>query len=263
MLRTIRDWFARVWKAVRGNDRLGRVDVARAYLRGRGLEIGALHRPLRLPAAARVTYVDRLSEDELRRQYPELADHTLVPVGVIDEAESLSSVPGGSQDFVVANHILEHCQDPIGTLKTFVRVLRPGGVLYLTVPDKRFTFDRDRPVTPLAHLLRDHEDGPEWSRRGHFEEFVRLALGVTDADAAERQVEELLAADYSIHYHVWTQCEFAELLAATAAEIGFEIELFLKRKYEVIAVLRKGEQAVRLRNRLVETQLPVMQSGHS
>src|SRR5947209_3771329 len=125
MLRMVRDWFARVWKAVRGDDRLGRVDVARAYLRGRGLEIGALHRPLRLPAAARVTYVDRLPEAELRRQYPELNRHTLVPVGVVDEAETLATVPDGSQDFVVANHFLEHCQNPIGTLKTFVRVLRP------------------------------------------------------------------------------------------------------------------------------------------
>jgi predicted SAM-dependent methyltransferase len=239
MLRMVRDWIARVWKAVRADDRLGRVDVARAYLRGRGLEIGALHRPLRLPAAASVTYVDRLSESELRLQYPELALHALVPVGVIDEAEALSSVPDGSQDFVVANHFLEHCQDPIGTLKTFVRVLRPGGVAYLTVPDKRFTFDRDRPVTPLAHLLRDHEDGPEWSRREHFEEYVRLALGVTDPDESEQKVEELLSKDYSIHFHVWTQREFAELLAATAEEVGFEIELFLKRKYEVIAVLRK------------------------
>src|SRR4051812_27370540 len=103
MLRTMRDWFTRVGKAVRGDDRLGRVDVARAYLRGRGLEIGALHRPLRLPAAARVTYVDRLSEAELRKQYPELSRHTLVPVGVIDEAEMLASVPDASQDFVVAN----------------------------------------------------------------------------------------------------------------------------------------------------------------
>ena len=111
-----------------------------------------------------------------------------------------------------------------------------------TVPDKRFTFDRDRPVTPLAHLLRDHEDGPQWSRRGHFEEYVRLALAIADPDAAEQKVEELLAADYSIHFHVWTQREFAELLAATAAETGFEIELFVKRKYEVITVVRKKER---------------------
>jgi hypothetical protein len=56
---------------------------------------------------------------------------------------------------------------------------------------------------------------------------------------------------------VWTQREFAELLAATSEEIGFEIELFLKRKYEVIAVLRKGEPAARQVNRIVETRLPV------
>jgi SAM-dependent methyltransferase len=150
-------------------------------------------------------------------------------------------VPDASQDFVVANHFLEHCQDPIGTLKTFLRVLRPDGVVYLTVPDKRYTFDRDRPVTPLEHLLRDHEDGPEWSRREHFEEYVRLALGVTDPVECDRRVDHLLDTNYSIHYHVWTQKELAELLTAVMDDLGFDIELFLKRKYEVIAVLRKLE----------------------
>jgi predicted SAM-dependent methyltransferase len=250
LLRTARDWVTRVWKAVRCDDRLGRQDVARAYLRGRGLEIGALHRPARLPAAARVSYVDRLPVHELREQYPELARHRLVPVDVVDEAETLASVADGSQDFVVANHFLEHCQDPIGTLKTFLRVVRPGGVVYLTVPDKRFTFDRARPVTTLDHLLRDHEDGPAWSRREHFEEFVRLAEGVTDPETFELRVAHLLATDYSIHYHVWTQKEFAELLGAVSDDLGFEIELFLKRKYEVIAVLRKAEGEPQGRERL-------------
>lgn len=242
MLRTARDWLARMWKAGRGDDRIGRPDVARAYLRGRGLEIGALHRPLRLPAKARASYVDRLPEPELREHYPELNRHRLVPVDVVDEAETLATVPDGSQDFVVANHFLEHCEDPIGTLKTFLRVLRPGGVMYLTVPDKRYTFDRDRPVTPLDHLLRDHEEGPEWSRREHFEEYVRFALGVTDPVECDLRVEHLLATGYSIHYHVWTQKELVELLTAVMDDLGFEIELFLKRKYEVIAVLRNREE---------------------
>ncbi len=242
MLRTARDWMARTWKAVRGDDRIGRPEVARAYIRGRGLEIGALHRPLRLPAKAHASYVDRLPEPQLRLQYPELNRHRLVTVDVVDEAERLGTVADESQDFVIANHFLEHCEDPIGTLKTFLRVLRPGGVIYLTAPDKRYTFDRDRPVTSLEHLLRDHEEGPAWSRREHFEEYVRLALGVTDPFECDLRVEHLLATDYSIHYHVWTQKELAELLTAVMDDLGFEIELFLKRKYELITVLRKSEE---------------------
>jgi hypothetical protein len=48
---------------------------------------------------------------------------------------------------------------PTVALGNMIRVLRPGGVLYLAVPDKRYTFDADRPVTPTDHLLRDHREG--------------------------------------------------------------------------------------------------------
>jgi hypothetical protein len=51
-----------------------REEIAAAYLRGEGLEVGALHLPLKLPAEARARYVDRMTVEELRRHYPELPD---------------------------------------------------------------------------------------------------------------------------------------------------------------------------------------------
>ena len=229
-------WF----RKPRGRRRFGRPDVARAYLRGRGIEIGALHRPLRVPHAVRVSYLDRLPREELYRQYPNLAGHDLVPVDIVDDAERLVRVGDGSQDFVIANHFLEHCQDPIGTLLHFFRVLRDQGILFLTVPDKRYTFDRDRPVTPLGHLLADHEEGAELSKREHVSEFVRLVLKTADPEEVQREADRLLATDFSIHYHVWTQTELMELLLELRRRVPFEIELFLRRAYEVLMVLRKG-----------------------
>src|SRR5207237_3788839 len=85
----------------RGRQRFGRRDVARAYLRGRGIEIGALHRPLRVPPAASVSYLDRLSREELYRQYPDLADHDFVPVDIVDDGERLVRVADGSEDFLI------------------------------------------------------------------------------------------------------------------------------------------------------------------
>src|SRR5438132_654340 len=57
------------------------------WLRGHGIEIGALHRPLEVPASARVTYVDRLPESVLRSHYPELSNETFAPVEVLGSAE--------------------------------------------------------------------------------------------------------------------------------------------------------------------------------
>jgi len=52
--------------------------LARLYLHGSGIEIGALHMPLWIPPGVTVRYVDRLDLDGLRGHYPELAGERLV-----------------------------------------------------------------------------------------------------------------------------------------------------------------------------------------
>lgn len=210
-----------------------------AYLEGRGIEIGALADPLRVPAGAYVEYVDRFSVEDLRLQYPTLKSLALVPVDIVADGERLSAVADETRDFVISRHFLEHCQDPIGTMEHFFRVLKPGGIVYFSVPDKRFTFDRDRPVTPLKHLFEDHEQGPERSRHAHFEEYVQCMERPSTPQQLQSRVQELLDHDYSIHYHVWSQHEILELLLALRTRIGFEIESFCKNRNEVICVLRK------------------------
>jgi predicted SAM-dependent methyltransferase len=216
-----------------------RREIAGRYLRGDGIEIGALHNPLDVPRSARVRYVDHLPVEELRRHYPELAGAPLVDVDIVDDGEHLASVADASQDFVIANHFLEHCEDPLGALGNMIRVLRPGGVLYLAVPDKRYTFDADRPVTTTNHVLRDHLEGPEASRRAHYEEWARL---VDKVDEPEAHATALLERGYSIHFHAWTQAELLEVLrtAADELELDFDIELMLKNRHEVIFVLRRN-----------------------
>lgn len=215
-----------------------RARAAALYLEGNGLEIGALHSPMPLPATARARYVDRMPVAELRRQYPELDGHTLIEPDIIADGERLDPIPDESQDFVVASHFLEHCQDPIGALGHMLRVTRPGGIVFLAVPDKRFTFDRRRPVTTFAHLLQDHREGPEGSKRAHFEEWATLA---EDENIRHRTAQELIDSDYSIHFHVWTQAEFLELLSRLMAELNFpfDVEATVKNGIELIAILRK------------------------
>ena len=151
-----------------------RAEFAAHYLFGEGLEIGPLHQPLQMPPRARVRYVDRMTTDQLRSEYPELAGWKLTEVDVVDDGETLATIADGSQDFIVANHFLEHCENPIGTIETHLRKLRPGGVLFYAVPDKRFTFDFRRPVTPLAEMVADYEQGPERSRQQHYLEWSRF-----------------------------------------------------------------------------------------
>jgi len=228
--------------------------VAGAFLTGKGLEIGALHNPLPLPETARARYVDRLDKPGLYEHYPELRQFDLVPVDVIDDGERLTTIDDGSEDFVIANHFLEHCEDPLTTLENLLRVVRPGGSIFMAVPDKRRTFDRDRTITPLEHLLDDRHRGADRSREHHYREWVtlvephfgRYGAGTPEPVIAARMAE-LMEQRYSIHFHCWTSREVLEMLACARDTLGmpFDVEFFgeYEAAGENIFVLRKRAEA--------------------
>jgi SAM-dependent methyltransferase len=216
-----------------------RASLARRFLRGRGIEIGALHLPLEVPPEAKVRYVDRWPSEALRKRHPDVDVENIVPTDILDDGERLATIPDGSQDFVIANHFLEHCEDPIGALANILRVLKDGGVAYLAVPDKRFIpQDLRRPRTALAHVLQDHAAGPEGSRLDHFEEWARIVEKVPEDRIAAR-VDELIAEEVSIHFHVWTRRDVLELLSRLRDRLGFEVEASEKNGHENIFILRR------------------------
>ena len=183
------------------------------YIKGRGIEIGALHNPMSVdPRRATVRYVDRVPLDGQRAHYPELAGYTLVEPDIVADADQLPMLKDGSEDFVIANHLMEHLPDPIGALKEWYRVLRPGGILFLALPDKRLIFDKDRPRTTLAHLLAYHQDRGMGTHASHYEEYSRLVHKKT-GEELQQDIASLLAREYSIHFHVWIPEDIDELLA--------------------------------------------------
>jgi SAM-dependent methyltransferase len=229
-----------------------RAVFADRFLFGQGLEIGPLHQPLAVPAHAQVRYVDRMSSPDLRREYPELIDWDLTDVDIVDDGEKLASIPAESQDFIIANHFLEHTENPVGTIETHLGKLKPGGVLFYTVPDKRFTFDFRRPVTPIEHMIADYEEGPERSRAEHYREWCRLVIneespsvGTAEQAASEEWVEEraqqLEDQAYSIHMHVWTEHEFLALILTLRERFGgiFDLEAAARVGIEFVVILRK------------------------
>lgn len=214
--------------------------LSRFFIAGDGIEIGALHGPLPVPPGARVTYVDRISVRELRKHYPELARQNLVEPGVIDDGERLSSFADSSQDFIIANHFIEHAQDPIQCLQTFSRVLAPAGVLFLAAPDRRATFDRTRTATSYGHLVQDHEQGAAISRQDHYLEWAEHVNGRTGQEALER-ARELESMGYSIHFHCWAPGEFSGFLDGAVRDHGLPLRTVfaLENGEEFIFILRK------------------------
>jgi predicted SAM-dependent methyltransferase len=69
-----------------------------------------------------------MSASQLKQTYPELGDYGLVEVDIVDDGENLSSVLDASVDFIIANHMIEHCQNPIFAIENWLRVLKLGGI---------------------------------------------------------------------------------------------------------------------------------------
>jgi len=215
--------------------------LARKYLSGSGIEIGALHLPLPVPERARVRYVDHAANARLRTCYPELSIFRLTPVDIVDNGEMLDTIPAVSLDFIIANHFYEHCENPLKTFMIHLSRLKPGGMLYLAVPDKGKTFDKYRPITPIEHLLDDYHNGPEHSRFEHYREWVRALEQVPEGRVDDR-ARKLMGDRYSIHFHVWTMTAFLTMLEYLAHSLKqrFIVKETVLSRNEFIVVLQKS-----------------------
>jgi SAM-dependent methyltransferase len=177
----------------------------------------------------------------LREEYPELAGEPFAEVEVVDDGETLATIPDASQDFVIASHVLEHAQDPIGALRAQLRVVRPRGVVLLALPDRRDGIDERRAPTPLEHLLSDHEDGGAGSRAEHYREWaelVDLPLGYVEAEDVEAHAAQLERGGYSIHFHCWTLGELVTQLGAF--DLPAVVADARPNQHEFLVVLRRA-----------------------
>uniref|UniRef100_A0A915EMU7 Methyltransferase type 11 domain-containing protein n=1 Tax=Ditylenchus dipsaci TaxID=166011 RepID=A0A915EMU7_9BILA len=81
---------------------------------------------------------------------------TFKKVDIIASGDKLP-FPNCSQDYVLSSHVIEHFYDPIKTIKEWLRVVKPGGYVFIVVPHKERTFDVARNRTTLAELIERHD----------------------------------------------------------------------------------------------------------
>ena len=130
------------------------VDVGRT----KGLEIGALDRPIVTREMGPVEYIDRASRAELQRWYAindEFDTDKFVDVDHVWGDETLLGCVGGRREYawLVASHVIEHVPDLFGWLAEITAVLVDGGLAVFVVPDKRHTFDILRRTSSEAELV--------------------------------------------------------------------------------------------------------------
>jgi len=198
---------------------------------GSGIELGPGHNPfpVDIPGIT-VRYVDRWEPEDNTRLFPELGEGTVFPQPDIIanlDSDRLQALDNDSEDFVIASHVLEHLANPIAMIAEVYRVLRPGGVLLILLPDRHVTFDRFREPTALDHLIAEFEDDVREVDDSHIVEFIR-ATAPRDAplseflsdDPEERRRQIRVHRDRSIHAHCWDQDEFIPVVTFCIGQLG-------------------------------------------
>ena len=95
-----------------------RIAERQPYFAGTGIDVGGGHDSL-------AQYASVLGFDSCKNWD--------MPDG---DAQYLASVPDGTYDFLHSSHCLEHMVDPAVALANWVRVVRGGGYLVITIPDE-------------------------------------------------------------------------------------------------------------------------------
>lgn len=209
------------------------VDIAAS----RGLEIGPLNNPLVRKDEGEILYVDFADTATVRAKPYDASINPadIVEVDVVWAERPLREAVAAPVDYVVASHVIEHVPDLVGWLHDLAGVLKPGGVLSLVVPDKRYTFDIRRHDSTIGEVVEAYLCGyrrpsirqmfdqcfsavvvdreAAWARDLSAEPLPRL-VGDVALQFAYDQAVELAQAPRYIDTHCWvfTPDSFLELL---------------------------------------------------
>ncbi|MEJ7832850.1 MAG: methyltransferase domain-containing protein [Nocardioides sp.] len=122
------------------------------------LEIGPAHNAI-LPKREgyRTRTVDYLDRDGLVERYKDFKNYSPDDIEEVDyvlaPGAPLADVIPDRFDLVLASHVIEHTTSMIDFLNESARLLNPGGVLALVVPDHRYCFDRFRERSSLGRVI--------------------------------------------------------------------------------------------------------------
>lgn len=126
-----------------------------------GIEIGPSLNPIASKKEGfKVHIIDHMNREQLLAKYK---DHPvdlnqIEEVDFVWQGESYCDLTGKNKyyDWIIASHLIEHTPDLIGFLINCDSVLKDDGVVFLVVPDKRYCFDRYRPITGVAKIIDSH-----------------------------------------------------------------------------------------------------------
>ena len=184
-------------------------------LNGHGLEIGALHQPSIIPSHCTIKYCDAHSREEIIQYFPELNLQDLVKVDYICDLDKTGLALFATEqfNFVILNHVIEHLANPIKAVQELFRITKLGGCVVISAPDKNFTFDNRRHITPFEHLLEEYQNNVTEVTDTHYLDFLQgVHPEVFKLSPTEQQIYFNRVKTRREHAHVWDSQAFGEFM---------------------------------------------------
>ncbi len=134
---------------------------------------------------------------DLKQKYLETAKHFLgkTPVHLLNGDATAMPFPDNFFDRVIASEILEHLKDDNKAIEQIYRVLRPGGIALITVPNKNYPLLWDPANWLLEKLFKVHLPSNIWWLAGIWADHQRLY--------GKKEIEEKLKATGFKIYKTW------------------------------------------------------------
>ncbi|MBS0018667.1 MAG: methyltransferase domain-containing protein [Arthrospira sp. SH-MAG29] len=215
--------------------------MAYQLCRGKGLEIGALHQPFDLDAC--VIHVDRFKTNQLRELYKnDPRGKYIQQVQVVCAENKYNFFDDNAFDFIISSHVLEHTPNPGQMLEEWIRIVKPGGIVYFVIPDKRYTFDRNRELTSVTLLLEKYDNKTSTTDyETYYDAMVNAEpeLRSLSETVRKERVKRAFENQSSIHVHTFTADSINKFVAVLASKIGFEVVYNASQGMHIHVALKK------------------------
>ena len=139
--------------------------------------------------------------------------------------------------------------------------MKPNAILYLAIPDKDYTFDKSRTLTPNKHLWQEYLDNIQELSVEHLNDFL---LNITKNHIEPERRARMyfkndrlpmnwftkrriyhLHRERSIHVHVWNQNTFDNFLRFAIERLSLQFAIIDKccssetSNHEMIYIIKK------------------------
>ena len=159
---------------------------------------------------------------------------------IIADGGDLKEIIDCKYDFILSCHSLEHMANPIKALLEWKRIIKNNSYILLILPHKDKTFDHNRPVTSLEHLIVDFENETGERDKTHFDDVI--SFHDLSMDSGIENIDQLTTRTFEnftnrcVHHHIFNTLLVVKMVNFSGFKIC-DIQHF--NPFHIIILLQK------------------------